>query len=383
MGVKISDLPASAGANTAMQFEVNNGGTSERLTLAQMFALSTGAVVADAPLLNFAQTWNNAAVAFTGLRLNITDAASDAASMLFDFQLGGSSLLKLTKGGSFTLSSGVLFIGNGSQLIALSQYGIDIAGNSITRTSAIAFSATGIGSSAEFSLLRDAANTLGQRNGTSGQAFNLYGSYTDGSNYERLFIGHSNSASFHIQAQNAGSGAARNIVLAAGAGAHVYLGDNINRWRVEGSTGHFFCVLDNTYDIGASGGNRPRNIYAAGSIYGGGFGGPFGATFNEVLSGAGWAVSGRLMFGGTTNSFPALKRNASALEVKLADDSAFASFVCDKLDVKSGSTAAPSLTTGSVAFTDYYGEDSTKALTAPADWLEVTVNGVARKIPAY
>jgi hypothetical protein len=273
MAVRISDLSAAPGANTAMQFEVNNGGTSQRLTLAQMFALSTGAVIADAPLLNFAQTWNNAAVAFTALKLNITDTASDAASMLFDFQLGGSSLLKLTKGGSFTLSSGVLFIGSGSQLIALSQYGIDIVGNSITRTNSIAFSAPGIGSTAEFSLLRDAADTLAQRNGTNGQAFNLYGTYTDASNYERLFIGHSNAASFHIQAQNAGSGSARNIVLAAGAGAHVYIGDNINRWRVQGSTGHLFCVLDNTYDIGASGGNRPKNLYAAGSIYAGGFGG--------------------------------------------------------------------------------------------------------------
>jgi hypothetical protein len=32
----------------------------------------------------------------------------------------------------------------------------------------------------------------------------------------------------------------------------------------------------------------------------------------------------RLQFGGTTSSFPALKRNSAVLETKLADDSAYA-----------------------------------------------------------
>jgi hypothetical protein len=34
-------------------------------------------------------------------------------------------------------------------------------------------------------LARDAANTLAQRNGVNAQAFNLYNTYTDASNYER------------------------------------------------------------------------------------------------------------------------------------------------------------------------------------------------------
>lgn len=47
----------------------------------------------------------------------------------------------------------------------------------------------------------------------------------------------------------------------------------------------------------------------------------------------------RLQFGGTTNAFPALKRNGAALEVRLADDSAFANITANKLTV-SGSASA-------------------------------------------
>lgn len=39
----------------------------------------------------------------------------------------------------------------------------------------------------------------------------------------------------------------------------------------------------------------------------------------------------RLQFGGTTTSYPALKRNSADLQVRLADDSAFANFQCEKL----------------------------------------------------
>jgi hypothetical protein len=45
----------------------------------------------------------------------------------------------------------------------------------------------------------------------------------------------------------------------------------------------------------------------------------------------------RLMFGGTTSSFPALKRNTTRLDVRLADDSGFANFAVSTLILGSGS----------------------------------------------
>jgi hypothetical protein len=95
---------------------------------------------------------------------------------------------------------------------------------------------------------------------------------------------------------------------------------------------------DNTYDIGASGANRPRSIFAGTEIAAGSHITNAAAGFYrwgslsrmyapsdgviELTNNAANDFS-RLQFGGTTSSFPALKRNGANLEVKLADDSAF------------------------------------------------------------
>lgn len=65
-------------------------------------------------------------------------------------------------------------------------------------------------------------------------------------------------------------GASANSVVLINANAKdLMLGVNsaIN-WFIQGSTGHWFALSDNTYDIGASAANRPRNVYAAGSFIG-------------------------------------------------------------------------------------------------------------------
>ena len=57
----------------------------------QLYVGSTTALIASAPVLDLSQTWNNTAVTFTGLKLNITNTASNTASNLMDFQVGGTS----------------------------------------------------------------------------------------------------------------------------------------------------------------------------------------------------------------------------------------------------------------------------------------------------
>lgn len=61
-------------------------------------------------------------------------------------------------------------------------------------------------------LVRDAANTLAQRNGTSPQAFRVYNTFTDASNYERGFF-RWNTNTLEIGAEAAGTGTARNISI--------------------------------------------------------------------------------------------------------------------------------------------------------------------------
>lgn len=46
---------------------------------------------------------------------------------------------------------------------------------------------------------------------------------------------------------------------------------------------------------------------------------------------------GRLCFGGTTSSFPAIKRNGTVLEAKLADDSAYATFASNTISLQAAS----------------------------------------------
>ena len=84
------------------------------------------------------------------------------------------------------------------------------------------------GSTADVRIYRDAANTLALRNGTSAQAFNLYGTYTSATNYERVALRYNNSR-FELFAQ-AGSG--------GGTARALHLGTNdTTRWSIHGTTG--------------------------------------------------------------------------------------------------------------------------------------------------
>lgn len=212
---------------------------SGRLIASADIATATGSgrtVTASAPLLDLSQTWNNAGVTFTGFKLNVTSTASAAGSLLLDLQVAGSSRFTVDKAGGLVTSSDAYFSG-------------DLKG--ILNTSKLT-----LGASSDVILARDAANTLAQRNGLNAQTFNIYNTYTDASNYERLDVGFSAGA-FRISAENAGTGAARSLTFGTA---------NTDRWQIGGATGHFVASTDNTYDIGASGANRPRRIYAAGFV---------------------------------------------------------------------------------------------------------------------
>jgi len=163
-----------------------------------------------------------------------------------------------------------------------------------------------------------------------------------------------------------------NIIGRPGASTTLTFGSNLywqqlefytagtRRWYFDAS-GHFLAGADNAYDIGASGATRPRNVFVAGNV-----------TANTVISFitrvtninnnnnqntvltltdnsdnllfATGGTSPRINFCGTTSSFPALKRNSTALETKLADDSAYAPHAMQYLDVTDGITAPASAT---------------------------------------
>ena len=62
----------------------------------------------------------------------------------------------------------------------------------------------------DLTILRDAANTLAQRNSTNAQTFRIYNTYTDASNYSRLTFT-TNTNNHQITSEAAGSGALKPI----------------------------------------------------------------------------------------------------------------------------------------------------------------------------
>lgn len=95
-------------------------------------------------------------------------------------------------------------------------YRMNFSGNAlIMRPSHQLAWASGDPTSADLALARDAANALAQRNGVNAQAFRLYNTFTDASNYERMALGWAGNI-FSIAMEGAGTGStSRNIRLDA------------------------------------------------------------------------------------------------------------------------------------------------------------------------
>ena len=193
-------------------------------------------------IYDIADTWAASGTVFTGIKLNVVDTASAAGSLLMDLQVGGVSQFKVAKNGDLT---GRKFI---------SSFWVEVGSSVIVRGEGVY-----VGSAAEFGfgsfpnpqsgpadvvLRRDAANTLAQRNGVNAQAFNLYNTYTDASNYERGVMRWATNI-LTIGSEGSGTGSTnRTTVLSGGS---VFLNStnsgNSMRFQFGGSDAIYF---DNT-----------------------------------------------------------------------------------------------------------------------------------------
>lgn len=308
-------------------------------------------------LSNLAQEWNAAGTTFTAIKMNVTDTASAAGSLLMDLQVNGVSKTQISKTGGIFSASG-LRLG----AIALASATVDV--DTSTSGGILFGSGLSIGWSAgstlstggDLFLRRDAANTLAQRNGANGQSFRVYDTYTDASNYRRIVVAHGGGGGGGIILEGAGTGNNGDLFLRSGAGGSGNLlfqtGGTTTRWKIDGS-GHFLAGTDNTYDIGASGANRPRSIYAASS---------FGLAGDSAIvrQNSQWEFNSNVpimlgssivRFSGATASFPALKRSAAVLQSRLADDSDFAPLQ-GKLRTQANAVAETPTATHTMIITD-------------------------------
>ena len=86
-------------------------------------------------------------------------------------------------------------------------------------------------------LVRDgAANTLAQRNGVNAQTFNIYNTFTNSTNYERISLQYA-AGTAYLREQQAGTGVARNLFVGTqGASTLRLITANTGRWDI-GATG--------------------------------------------------------------------------------------------------------------------------------------------------
>lgn len=266
--------------------------------------------------------------------------------------IDANGLMALDSADSITIGSSVL---QSSGLIrGTSSYGANaVASGSVTsHTGTYQF-----GNPVDTFLIREADNILAIRDGANAQLFHVYNTFTDASNYERASFGWSGNL-FTIGTAAAGTGSGRSMIL-NGASQLIFTTGSTERFRISNS-GHLIAGADNTYDIGASGATRPRTIYVGTDLRAGNsmfVDSVFGHRTGTLLSGgvngnlrltdnAGTSF-GLLQFGGTTASFPSLKRSTTGLIVRLADDSADAPITASTV------TASTSMTLGGVTRTSW------------------------------
>jgi len=215
----------------------------------------------------------------------------------------------------------------------------------------------------------ESSNVLAQRNGTIAQSKLIYRTYTDASNYERLFVGADHAGTgitgFGIFVEKAGTGSDRPLYFGTtGTGSLSFVTNNNARWTMS-SAGHFAANTDNAYDIGTSASaGRPRQVYVGSNVYAAAFilsrsGTSYASIFDDgdgnirLYNGAANNF-GMLKFGGTTSSFPALKRSTTYIQAKLADDSAYA-FLMGKLTTDTAYSAGAPAATGYITMYDSNG----------------------------
>ena len=155
---------------------------------------ATGSIATSQPL-TLTQTWTNAATTYTGLQVNVTDSGpSNAASLLMDLQVGGVSRFRVRKDGIVVVGNNASFSGDASgKLIIRPSSGSGFAncaaqGFHANTTGVIGFTPTSPDGTPDTVLVRDAANTLAQRNGTNAQTTRIYDTYTSATDYHRLAI---------------------------------------------------------------------------------------------------------------------------------------------------------------------------------------------------
>jgi hypothetical protein len=268
-------------------------------------AANNGTLTASAPVLDLAQTWNASGTTFTGLNLALTNTASASASAYLSFALDGTQAFSIRRGESTIPATLITCGGSGLTWTARTRTGAGVGVN---------FSGiVGIGTNIQFGtgssttggdvvLTRDdAANTLALRNAANAQTFNIYNTHTSATNHERLRLAWASNVAIIGTEKGSGGGTARDLVFQT---------DGTTRMTIAGTSNAITCTgsLSIVTNLTFQGNSSIVGNVSSGVI----------RLLNAAQNGF-----DRLQFGGSTTSFPALKRDSTALQARLANDSDF------------------------------------------------------------
>lgn len=241
--------------------------------------------------------------------------------------------------------------GTGDVVLATSPTLVTPALGAASATSLSVSGALTLGTSG---ILVGGTNLVEQYNSTSAQTYSIYNTRTDGSNYERARMVWGANI-FGVNVEGSGTGTQRGMLL--NAATLTFQTATTNRWQIDGS-GHLLASTDNTYDIGALGATRPRNLYLganatiAGDITGSGnvragTSSFFSWSSRSVLAatadgqvritGSSTTTFDSLLLGPSGTTYTRLKHGATGtLHLRLADDSAYAALGVSALTIAPG-----------------------------------------------
>lgn len=184
-------------------------GTGDTYSAPRALALTPETLTGSAATsgLSVTQTWNTTGTP-TALKLDVTDTASNASSLLMDLRVGGVSQFSVSKAGAGIFSTAVEAGGT-----TLSSGGITLNN---ARSVNFAGTLAGTVNWGDLFIARDAANTLALRNGANAQTFNTYGLYVDASNYRRVALAMTFAGVATLKPAGSGVGAVGNVLHISG-----------------------------------------------------------------------------------------------------------------------------------------------------------------------
>ncbi len=204
--IKTDALSAAASFRTLIG--LGTGNTPTFLALALSGQSLTGSQATS--LIDASATWNTTGTP-TAFKLNVTDTASNASSLLMDLRTNNSSMFSIRKNGWVELGNPVINNASLLQLAAGGSARLQIGASYVWALQPLWLTRSDV------VLLGEDAGVFAQRNSTNAQRFNLYGTYTDASNYRRLYLNSTTAGAFTLGVEGAGTGASGNtLAIAAG-----------------------------------------------------------------------------------------------------------------------------------------------------------------------